>query len=204
MGYDGSRSSVTIGESRVYGVGEFGNVYAVNRKTGKLDWLIDLQKDYDIEPFQFGFATSPLLYKVSLIITPRSSKTCVIAVSPLTGKLLWQSIPVEIGNFSTPRLLRLCGQDVIIVPTSATLAAFDPTSGKLLWRFDQYVSKRAIAMVTPIGNDTVFVTSGYETSSYLLKITKNEKDWHLKTVFHKKEGSQIHPVLFHKGHFMGT
>ena len=131
-----------------------------------------------------GAGSSPLLYQDRLIMDfDGSDFQYVVALDKKTGKTLWrtnrsidfQDIEPD-GHvkadgdfrkaFSTPVISTIGGITSIISPGSLADYAYDPLTGRELWRVEYRESFGA--SVTPIiGNDLIYVTTGFGQSTLL-------------------------------------
>ena len=81
----------------------------------------------------WGLASSPVLYQDSVIIVCDHEKGAfVAALAKTTGKELWRTPRENRLQFATPILFRHAGQDQMVV-NGATVAAYNPATGQLLW-----------------------------------------------------------------------
>lgn len=99
----------------------------------------------------WGWAASPVLYKDRVILNcGPGARQFVIALNASTGKTLWQVdepggaddvYPMAtsnrdkwIGSWATPVVASVDGRDQIIVSLPHHVQAYDPQSGKIIWR----------------------------------------------------------------------
>jgi quinohemoprotein ethanol dehydrogenase len=127
----------------VYFTGSLAKVYAVNAKTGALEWTYDPQV-WKINPnamhFSFG-ANRGMAYENGKVFFAALDGR-LFALDAKTGKEIWvtQSVPAGDFNVSTGAPQVMNGK-VIIGNAGADfgargfVSAFDETTGKLLWRF---------------------------------------------------------------------
>ena len=74
--FPGSRSVPTVEDDAVYFLGSFGEVFRINRKTGKADWKIKLSDRYpDATTPKWGYAQCTLIVGDILIVMPFGENT---------------------------------------------------------------------------------------------------------------------------------
>ena len=113
----------------------------INTSNGSVVW-----KNSDFKcKFVQGPASSPVLYKNLLILHYEGVDVqYLVALDKSNGKLRWKSdrpagpykpLP-EIGKkaYTTPLILNVKGRDLLISNGSAVCIAYDPESGKEIWR----------------------------------------------------------------------
>jgi outer membrane protein assembly factor BamB len=113
----------------------------INTSNGSVVW-----KNSDFKcKFVQGPASSPVLYKNLLILHYEGVDVqYLVALDKSNGKLIWKSdrpadpykpLP-EIGKkaYTTPLILNVKGRDLLISNGSAICIAYDPESGKEIWR----------------------------------------------------------------------
>jgi outer membrane protein assembly factor BamB len=117
-----------------------------------------------------GNGGSPILVDDLLVFScDGQDKRFVAALERKTGKLTWQTerkVEAPRGfSFGTPLVIAVKGQKQIVSPGSNIVAAYDPKTGKEIWRvrYDGYsVIPRPV-----YGHGLVFVCTGYNTPSLL-------------------------------------
>jgi outer membrane protein assembly factor BamB len=98
-----------------------------------------------------------------------SDKQFVAALNAATGKVLWktdrQCTAFKKFSFSTPLLIHVNGQAQLISPASDAVMAYDPASGKELWRL-AYTGYSVIPR--PVyGHGLIFLSTSYDQPSLL-------------------------------------
>ena len=139
-GKDGSTggpvSTPTIDAGVAYGLGPFGELVAVQLRTGKELWRRQIAKELGAEVPHWGFTTSPLVTGDMLIVmTGGSPDKAVTAFDKRTGATVWRS-GSDAVNYASPVLARLGGREVLMWGGDTILAALDPGDGKELWRYE--------------------------------------------------------------------
>ncbi|HLL77231.1 MAG TPA: PQQ-binding-like beta-propeller repeat protein [Pyrinomonadaceae bacterium] len=132
---------------------------------GKLLWkqnigVLDSGWFYDPD-YQWGHASSPIIYKNLVIVQADIQKDSFIAAYDLkTGKQVWKTPrPEEIPSWGTPTVYEGKGRAELIANGTKFVRGYDPATGKELWRIGP---NSEITTPTPfVAHDLIFVTSGY-------------------------------------------
>jgi outer membrane protein assembly factor BamB len=131
---------------------------------GRLLWKRDLGTldsgwFYD-RGYEWGFASSPVLYEGLVLLQCDLSKDSFLAAfSVEDGKEVWRTPRAEPPSWGTPTIVP--GPNGAELVTSATKYArgYDPLTGKELWRLGPHAE---ITVPTPVfGQGLIFLTSGY-------------------------------------------
>jgi outer membrane protein assembly factor BamB len=109
-----------------------------------------------------GPAGSPVLWKDLLIAScDGTDKQFVVAFDTLTGQIKWQTPREGRMAYSTPLVIRAGDADQVVSPGGDAVAAYDPASGREIWRFryDGY----SVVPRPVFGHGLVYVSSGYDS-----------------------------------------
>jgi outer membrane protein assembly factor BamB len=160
-----SPSCVTDGE-RVYAWMGSGQLVALDLE-GKLVWELHLGQKFSPFDILWGHASSPALYKDSLILLcDHPPKSYLLALDKRTGKPLWK---VDRGqgfrSYTTPFVFPGEQGDVLVINSNRRIDVFDPSTGELLW----YVGEpNRVPIPMPVYHHGVlYVSRGYRSSPYL-------------------------------------
>jgi outer membrane protein assembly factor BamB len=83
----------------------------------------------------YGSACSPLLYREEVIVCQdQRAGSFLAAFDRRTGKRLWRTPRTERRGWGSPVAVRVGEQDEIVVSGQFTVRAYDPGSGRELWR----------------------------------------------------------------------
>jgi outer membrane protein assembly factor BamB len=147
---------------------------ALDAASGKVLWT---RRDLECNHFR-GAGSSPILFRDLLIMHfDGSDVQYVVALDKRTGRTVWKTPrsidfqDVENGKvkadgdfrkaFSTPQIVDVAGRAVLISPGSKATYAYDPATGKELWRIvdrsSYSASNRPVA-----GDGLVFYTTGWD------------------------------------------
>jgi outer membrane protein assembly factor BamB len=130
---------------------------------GKFPWKVDLGRldfgAYDIPTYEWGSASSPIIWK-DLVILQCDTQTdsFIIALNANTGQTVWKTDRDEIPSWGTPTVATTSKGEELIANASNFIRGYDPRTGKELWRLG-HSSK--ITAPTPIfAGDSLVVVSG--------------------------------------------
>jgi outer membrane protein assembly factor BamB len=132
--------------------------------TGTLLWKRDLgvlNSGWFYDPdYQWGFASSPVLYKNEVIVQCDIGKNSFVAAYDLDdGRLLWQTPREEVPSWGTPTIYEGKKRAELITNATKFIRGYDPLTGKELWRLGR---NSEVTVGTPVtGNEIFFVTGGY-------------------------------------------
>ena len=94
------------------------------------------QRRLDTPPSKYGMATSPILYRdtVILVLDGDNGSSRLLAVHRDTGKTVWEQ-PRSLfkAGWSTPMIFRQGEVDELVVLGSKRLTAYDPSTGAEIW-----------------------------------------------------------------------
>jgi outer membrane protein assembly factor BamB len=130
---------------------------------GRLAWRKDLGHldtgAYDIPDYEWGTASSPIIYKDLVIIQADQQKgSFLLAVDIKTGKTVWKTEREELPSWSTPTVYLGKSRAELITNSPNFIRGYDPETGRELWRLG---GSSKITAPTPIfANDLIVVASG--------------------------------------------
>lgn len=154
-----------IEAGRVYiNFGSYGTA-CIDTASGKILWT---RRDLPCEHWR-GPGSSPILFE-NLLIFPLDGYDFqyLVALNKLTGETVWKTDrQVEYGTkngdvmkaFCTPLLIEVNGKTQLISPTSKAGIAYDPRTGKELWRV-RYSAFSSTGMPL-FGDGLVFINTGF-------------------------------------------
>ena len=122
--------------------------------TGVLDsgWFFDAA-------YQWGHASSPIIYESSVIVQADVQEHPYIAAWDLTtGKRLWRTEREGVSSWGTPAVVSSAGRDELVA-NGTKIRGYDPATGQLLWTLGP---NSEVTVATPVARDgIVYVTAGY-------------------------------------------
>lgn len=148
---------VTDGKA-VYVSFESQGIYAYTLD-GKLKWKTSLGP---IGTVGMGPASSPVLFEDLVLLLcdqEEGEGSFLAALSAKDGKVVWKVARHEAANWSTPSIVHNGAQAVLVAPGMANTIAYDPRSGKELWRTKGVVGNTVPSIVSGLG--MIFPSAGY-------------------------------------------
>ena len=135
-------------------------VYAYDVK-GKFLWKVDLGRidlgAYDVPTFEWGSASSPIIWK-DLVILQCDTQTdsFIVAFNANTGETVWKTDRDELPSWGTPTVATTSKGEELIANASNYIRGYDPRTGKELWRLGK---SSKITAPTPIFADDILVVA---------------------------------------------
>ncbi len=132
---------------------------------GKMKWKVDLGilnvGAYDLPEYEWGTASSPIIYKNLVIVQcDQQSGSFLLAADLETGKTVWRTDREELPSWGTPNVYvpENGGAPELVTNASNFVRGYDPATGKQLWRLG---GSSKITAPTPVfGKGLMIVASG--------------------------------------------
>ncbi len=168
----------------------------LNAEDGKTIWKTNIE----YSPVH-GNGGSPIIVDDLLIFScDGKDDPFIIALDKNNGKVEWKTareVEVERNfSFTTPLLIEVNGERQLISPASGAVIAYDPSSGKEIWRFD-YDEGYSVVPRPLYAHGLIYVCSGFNRAKLFAirpdgkgDVTKTHMAWvHEKAV--PKESTPI-------------
>ena len=183
----GPRTSPVVQGERIFLIGVTARLHCLDLETGKVIWKRDLQKEFSIPQYFFGYGPNPVVYRDKLIINiggkeNKSDGTCIAALNTSDGTTSWKHQDKWGASYASPIIANIHGRDVALViaageskPTHGGLLTLNPITGSVYsrfpWRADIYESVHASSPLA-LPNNQVFISDCYEKGGVLLQFDK--------------------------------
>ena len=157
----------------VFTAGATGKLHCLNTQTGKPVWSHDLIKEFNGTIRVNGYSCSPLAYKNTVIMQVGGQGNALIAFHQKDGSVVWKKHDFK-NSTSSPILIKVEGQEQLVAFMFDDIVGVDPNNGELLWSY-KHTTDFGLNTSTPVwGEDNLlFVSSGYNGGSRVLKLTKS-------------------------------
>jgi outer membrane protein assembly factor BamB len=160
-----SHANPTPATDGLHVVASFGSegLYCYDRE-GKLLWeknlgVLDSGWFYDAD-YQWGFGSSPLIYKDLVIVQCDAGKDSFLAAYRVAdGAETWRKPRDEIPSWGTPTIVESADRVELVTAATRYARGYDPRTGEELWRLGRHSE---ITVPTPVfGEGLIFIASGY-------------------------------------------
>ena len=192
--------SPIIESGRVYcQFGAYGTA-CVDAKTGKILWT---NKDVWVM-HENGPGSTPVLYKNMLIFhMDGSNAQFVVALDTATGKEKWRTVrsgkmhdnPQLKKSYGTPVLETIDGKPTLISPGSNWLYAYDPATGKELWKVEYGGLGFSLVPRPVTGHGMIFMSTGYMRAKLLAVRYQNTAKPDIVWSYNRGVSTQPSPLL---------
>ena len=151
-------------------------------QAGEILWKTKLEYDNG----QHGPGGSPVLYDDLLIVSCDGlEQQFVVALDKATGKVRWKKMREGYQAYTTPLVVSLPSGDQVISPGAFQAIAYEPRTGKEIWRV-KYAEGFSNVPMPVYGDDLVFICTGFQEPSLLAvrldgrgDVTKSKIVWKL-------------------------
>lgn len=129
---------------------------------GKILWEKEAAK-FIPKRYQFGFGSSPILYKDTVIVSSECEQDgSIVALNKKTGDEVWRIARTSDTSYSTPVIAYVGGKEQMIISGAKSTTSYNPASGEENWSVPGPWSVTCGTAVW--SDDMVFVSGGYPTS----------------------------------------
>jgi len=166
---DGPRGTPTVDGDRVYSLGGGGDLSAVDAKSGKLLWQMNVLQKFGGSNITWGISESPLVVGEKLLVNPGGEGASVVALNKKDGSLIWKSQSDRAG-YSSAIPLQVGGKTQVIFFTNNRGIGLDLETGKLLWEYSKAANNVANAATPVARGNRVWISSDYGTGGGLVEL----------------------------------
>lgn len=155
----GPNSTPLLVNGRLISIGFTGKLFCLDARSGKPLWSRDLFKDDQGTPLQFGYSSSPLHYKDTIILPVGAKGRSVMALAIADGAMRWSSGDNK-NSYSTPILVDVAGKKQVTLVMTQDILGLDADSGAVVWSHP-YKNQWDTHCTTPVdcGQGRVFYPS---------------------------------------------
>ncbi len=180
----GPRATPTVEGGRVYVMGGTGKVNCLDAATGRRIWQRHVLREFGANLCNWGKSDSPLIVDDLVVVTGGGGQgPSLIAMNKETGKGAWTAAWSEdkqgtIGDsYASPTLATLCGVRQILNQEDTGVAAYDPQTGRQLWRLDwpwgPNMKHPKVSQPMPLPGDRVFIAAEYGSGCALVQVRRD-------------------------------
>jgi outer membrane protein assembly factor BamB len=171
-------ASPTIDGDRIYTYGGGGDLFCRNLADGKAIWKLNVLDETGATNLTWNEASSPLVTEKLVYVQGGKNGPAAVAVDKASGKIAWKS-EKGLGGYAAAILINAGGTPQLIVFAGDTLFAFNPETGKTIWK-QPWSTSNDVNATTPIYQDGhLFITSAYGKGCAMFTVTATgaKLDW---------------------------
>jgi len=171
---DGPRGTPTVDGANIYSLGGNGDLSAIEARTGKLLWTMNVLQKFGGSNIIWGISESPLVIGEKLLVNAGGPGASIVALNKKDGSLIWKSqsdkagyssaIPVQVGNTTQ-----------VVFFTHTRGLGLDLKDGKLLWEYPRAANNVANAATPIVRGNRVFISSDYGNGGGVVEISADGK-----------------------------
>jgi len=185
----GPHSTPLIVGDRLFTIGTNKQLFAFDKKSGRILWSHDLIKEYNspellIRPVvKTGYGCSPIAFRDTIICSVGGPGQSVMAFRQSDGAVAWKS-----GDFLTseapPILIDLNGRQQLVIFGGGTVNGLDPANGKILWSHPHDPGNDLNCGTPLFGPDNIlFVSSAYRAGSRAIQLKQDGAATHAEELW---------------------
>ena len=213
-----TRTVPAVTERFIVTMGPLGQVMCVDTPTGKARWGMSLSRKYGTRDLSgcWYAGQCPLIDDGKAIIAPAGTNVMMIAVSCATGAVLWEA-PNRYGwhmSHSSIVPVTVAGTKMYVyasVGGVTAVGADGELAGKVLWETDEWTSSVVMPSPVVLDGNRLFLTSGYDGGSALVRIVKDGAGFRPEFVYNytgKRKARDCfstyqHTPIYYQGHLFG-
>ena len=206
--HDGPISTPLIAGGRVFGLGAWGHLFAVDAANGKPVWTTQVVDDHGAVKPYYGFTSSPILVDGVLVVEIGAPEESAIAgFDPGDGKLMWTAGDDGV-EYQSPIAATIGGREMVLAAANTKLFGIEPSSGEVLWSYEHGGDESAMGGRTivpvPAGDGRFLVMNKVDASTMLQISAGTEVAYQVAELWSNNtiRGSYVTPV-YHDGHLYG-
>jgi outer membrane protein assembly factor BamB len=169
----GPRATPTWHEGTLYALGAAGELRALDAASGAVRWRTNTLTDTAASNLEWGMSASPLVVGDNVVTLSGGADGSLLAYDRRNSGRAWSAIN-DAAAYSSPVLATLAGVEQILVLTATRISGVAVDGSQVLWEF-AWPTQGGINASQPlvIGDDRVFVSSGYGMGAVLLEIARD-------------------------------
>ncbi len=207
LGHDGSHngpiSTPAIHDGRVFGLGPWGRLMALDLETGSELWSKDVTRTYGATKPHYGFTASPLIHNDSIILLLGAPDAAVAAFDCATGDLQWSCGNLVVA-YQTAVPIEIDGKLQILAAGMSNLIGVDPEKGEVAWGYahNGVGGRGSGSMVpVPVNERSVFLSHRGDSSRVIEIVTNSDSKNSIKSVWENRSIYNSYNVpVFHDQH----
>lgn len=199
--HDGPNSTPIIEGERVFGLGPFGELFALSLDHGKELWRTHLVDDHQAVIPPHGFTTVPLVFADMVMVETGAEQKAISAFKAASGELAWSAVSDQV-NYESPITVTLAGLPQVVCAGRQYVMGLDPQTGAKYWEYEHNTAGGGMNPLA-IGNDRLFLASNGRESA-MIQISGSAEDLQVKELWRSPNLTRSFNIpVEHNGHLFG-
>ncbi len=204
-----SRTVPAVTDEYVVSLGPKCHVACLDAVSGRLNWFLDLAKDYGATVPDWYAGQCPLIDDGKVILGV-GGKCLMMAVDIRTGQPVWQTPNPKGWTMTHSSLvpIEFAGRRMYVWCASGGVVGVSAQDGAILWEFPDWQIRIAnVPTPVPVGEGRLFLSGGYNAGAMMLKLTQEGDRIQAAPEFKLPPevfGSAQHTPILYEGHLYGV
>jgi outer membrane protein assembly factor BamB len=204
-----SRTVPTVTDEYVVSIGPKCHVACLDAAGGKLNWFINLVKDYDVNVPDWYAGQCPLIDDGKVILGV-GGKCLMMAVDIKTGQPVWQTPNPKRWTMTHSSVVpvEFAGKRMYVWCASGGVVGISAQDGAILWEYPDWQIRIAnVPTPVPVGEGRLFLSGGYNAGAMMLKLSQDGGQIKAEAQFKLTPdvfGSAQHTPILYEGHLYGV
>ncbi|MGQ9574937.1 MAG: outer membrane protein assembly factor BamB family protein [Thermoguttaceae bacterium] len=205
-----SRTVPAVAGGRVVGLGPRCHVVCLDASSGKLQWFIDLVRQYGTTEPDWYAGQCPLVDRGRVILAPGGPDALLLAVDLASGKPVWKTPNPRRWQMTHSSIMPMefKGRRMYVYCASGGVVGVSAEDGAILWETTEW-RVRIATVPSPVclPDGRIFLCGGYNAGAMMLQLDERAGAWTAQVRLRLKPdqfGSTQHTPLLYGGHLYGV
>jgi len=174
--YPAARSTPTVDGDMLYAISSDGDIAALKTADGSVVWKKSMRSDFGGAPGTWAYSESPLIDGNTLVCTPGGGQATVVALNKKSGDVIWKAALPEGDKaaYASAIIVTTGGIKQYVQFLQNGLVGLDPSSGKMLWRYERTAKGSPANIPTPVADGGMIYSAASRTGGGLIKLKAND------------------------------
>ncbi len=203
-----TRTVPAVSQNLVFSLDPKCRFFALDIKTGKLVWEKSLVKEYHATIPGWYAGQNPLL-ESNRVLLATGGDALAVGFDLTTGKEVWRA-PNEFKDLMSHSSLMpavIGGVKQYLYMTMNKVVGISASDGKILWNIPFTAKMAACPSPLSIGDGRIFITSGYEAGSMMIRVQKGASGFTVQKLYEltsNQFNSEVHTPILYQNHLFAV